>query len=116
MSEDTARKILKRARRIVVKVGSSTLTRNGKVRTRKFSDLSNQVATLVEDGRQVVLVSSGAIAVGSHRLSWTTPGRSIPAMQAAACTSNPVDAPATTSPASAPVYCAIRSPARRFSS
>ncbi|MFP6627735.1 MAG: glutamate 5-kinase [Myxococcota bacterium] len=84
MSEDTARKILKRARRIVVKVGSSTLTRNGKVRTRKFSDLSNQVATLVEDGRQVVLVSSGAIAVGSHRLSWTTPGRSIPAMQAAA--------------------------------
>ncbi|MEE2674054.1 MAG: glutamate 5-kinase [Myxococcota bacterium] len=84
MSQDSARKILKRAQRIVVKVGSSTLTRDGVVRPRKFTDLSNQIATLVEKGRQVVLVSSGAIAVGSHRLSWTKPGRSIPAMQAAA--------------------------------
>ena len=32
----------------------------------------------------MVLVSSGAIAVGSHRLQWTQPGKSIPAMQAAA--------------------------------
>jgi len=84
MSQDTAREILKRAQRIVVKVGSSTLTRNGAVRLRKFTDLSNQIATLVEGGRQVVLVSSGAIAVGSHRLSWTKPAKSIPAMQAAA--------------------------------
>ena len=37
-------------------------------------------------------------------------------MQAAACTSRPVDAPATTRPASAPVYRANRSPARRFNS
>ena len=83
-SRKAAQKILKQAQRIVVKVGSSTLTRNGELRPRKFTDLSNQITTLVEDGRQVVLVSSGAIAVGSHRLSWTKPGRSIPAMQAAA--------------------------------
>ena len=84
MSRNEAEKLLKRARRIVVKVGSSTLTRDGELRTRKFSDLSNQIAGLVEARRQVVLVSSGAIAVGSHRLAWTKPGRSIPAMQAAA--------------------------------
>lgn len=84
MSRNEAQKLLKKARRIVVKVGSSTLTRDGELRTRKFSDLSNQIAALVEARRQVVLVSSGAIAVGSRRLDWKKPGRSIPAMQAAA--------------------------------
>jgi glutamate 5-kinase len=38
----------------------------------------------VEQGRQVVLVSSGAIALGSHELGWSHPGRSIPEKQAAA--------------------------------
>ena len=81
---ETARRILESAQRIVVKVGSSTLTRNGDLRTRKFTDLSNQVADLVERGKQVVIVSSGAIAVGTRRLAWTKPAGSIPAMQAAA--------------------------------
>jgi glutamate 5-kinase len=81
---DVARKILAGAQRIVVKVGSSTLTRDGELRTRKFSDLARQVADLVESGRQVVIVSSGAIAVGSRQLEWTKPAKSIPAMQAAA--------------------------------
>jgi len=84
VSVDVAARILKNAQRIVVKVGSSTLTRDGELRTRKFSDLSNQVADLVESGKQVVIVSSGAIAVGSHKLRWTKPAASIPAMQAAA--------------------------------
>jgi hypothetical protein len=39
---------------------------------------------LVADGREVVLVSSGAIAVGSRRLGWSHPGHSIPEKQAAA--------------------------------
>jgi glutamate 5-kinase len=84
VSEQIATRILSRAQRIVVKVGSSTLTRDGALRARKFSDLSNQVAGLVAKGRQVVVVSSGAIAVGSRRLQWTQPGKTIPAMQAAA--------------------------------
>jgi glutamate 5-kinase len=79
-----ASKVLKKARRIVVKVGSSTLTRNGELRPRKFTDLAVQIAALIDQGRQVVLVSSGAIAVGSRRLKWTRPAKSIPAMQAAA--------------------------------
>jgi glutamate 5-kinase len=84
MSERSAKQVLTRARRIVVKVGSSTLTRDGAVRPRKFTELSRQVAQLVADGRQVVVVSSGAIAVGSHRLGWNRSARSIPEMQAAA--------------------------------
>jgi glutamate 5-kinase len=72
------------ARRIVVKVGSSILTRDGAVRPRVFGELIAQVAALADAGREVVIVSSGAIAMGSHRLGWTHPGRSIPEKQAAA--------------------------------
>jgi glutamate 5-kinase len=81
---DSVREIQRSAKRIVIKVGSSTLTRDGKLRPRKFSQLAAQISGLVHDARQVVLVSSGAIAVGSHRLGWSHPGRSIPEKQAAA--------------------------------
>jgi glutamate 5-kinase len=73
-----------RARRIVVKVGSSILTDAGRVRPQVFSQIARQVATLVREGRQVVVVTSGAIALGSRALGWDRPGRSIPEMQAAA--------------------------------
>jgi glutamate 5-kinase len=78
------RAVAQRAKRIVVKVGSSILTADGAVRPRIFTELIRQVASLVESGRKVVVVSSGAIAMGSHRLGWTHPGRSIPEKQAAA--------------------------------
>ncbi len=84
MSQEESRRILKSAQRIVVKVGSSTLTRDGALRPRKFTDLARQLSELVEAGKQVVLVSSGAIAAGVHRLGWAQRPRSIPAMQAAA--------------------------------
>jgi len=79
-----AREVQRQARRIVVKVGSSTLTREGQLRPRRFSDLAASVSALMTDGREVVLVSSGAIAIGSHRLGWSTPGHSVPEKQAAA--------------------------------
>ena len=78
------RSAARRARRIVVKVGSSILTAAGAVRPRVFTELIRQVADLTDQGRQVVVVSSGAIAMGSHRLGWSHPGRSIPEKQAAA--------------------------------
>jgi glutamate 5-kinase len=79
-----ARASLRRARRIVVKVGSGVLTRDGRVRTRVFGDLARQLSALCDQGREVVLVSSGAIAMGSRELGWSHPGRSIPEKQAAA--------------------------------
>ena len=74
----------RRARRIVVKIGSGFLTDDGQVRNAAFGQVARQVARLVADGREVVLVSSGAIAVGSRRLGWPHPGHSIPEKQAAA--------------------------------
>lgn len=72
------------ARRIVVKVGSSVLTSRDKVQGRAIARIAAQVATLVREGREVVLVSSGAIAMGAKRLGWGHPGRTIPEKQAAA--------------------------------
>ncbi len=78
------RALARKARRLVVKIGSSTLTDSSGLRSRVFSELARQVAGLREDGRQVVIVTSGAIAAGSHALGWTQPGRSMPEKQAAA--------------------------------
>jgi glutamate 5-kinase len=78
------RTVAQKAKRIVVKVGSSILTAAGAVRPRVFTELIRQVADISDAGRQVVIVSSGAIAMGSHRLGWNHPGHSIPEKQAAA--------------------------------
>lgn len=84
MKGQGARQVARRAQRIVVKVGSSILTDAGVLRSRVFGDLARQVCALRDDGREVVIVSSGAIAIGSRSLGWTHPGRSIPEKQAAA--------------------------------
>ncbi len=84
MSELDAWKIVPAAKRIVVKIGSSTLTRDGRLRPHKFSAIAKDVSQLIEKGRQVVVVSSGAIAVGAHRLGWKHAGESIREKQAAA--------------------------------
>jgi glutamate 5-kinase len=78
------RALARKARRLVVKLGSSTLTDASGLRERVFGELARQVASLRAEARQVVIVSSGAIAAGSRTLGWTRPGRSIPEKQAAA--------------------------------
>jgi glutamate 5-kinase len=78
------RKTVAQTGRIVVKVGSSVLTRDGVLRDRAFEDIASQIAALWEAKREVVLVSSGAIAIGSGELGWDIPRESIPEKQAAA--------------------------------
>jgi glutamate 5-kinase len=80
---------LDRCRRIVVKLGSSVLTENGAIRSRVFGEIARQVSALRDDDREVVIVSSGAIAMGSNVLGWSQPGNSIPEMQAAAAVGQP---------------------------
>ena len=84
MSSDRGRGVARSAKRLVVKIGSSVLTDRGRIRSRVFGEIARQVATLRDQGREVVIVSSGAIAMGSRELGWTHPGRSIPEKQAAA--------------------------------
>jgi len=84
MSAVDAWKSVPEAKRIVVKIGSSTLTRGGQLRPDKFTLLAQDVSRLIESGRQVIVVSSGAIAIGAHQLGWQHAGESIREKQAAA--------------------------------
>jgi len=74
-----------RARRIVVKVGSSLVTNRGQGLDRAaLARWAAQIARLRADGREVVLVSSGAIAEGMQRLGWTRRPHALHQLQAAA--------------------------------
>ena len=73
------------ARRVVIKVGSSTLTNvEGTIDRRYVSDLVGHVSELTAGGCQVVLVSSGAIAAGVERLGLAERPTDMPGLQAAA--------------------------------
>ena len=76
---------LRSARRIVVKVGSSLVTNEGRgVDPVAIGNWCRQLARLASEGREVVMVSSGAIAEGMHRLGWTTRPVQLHQLQAAA--------------------------------
>jgi glutamate 5-kinase len=73
---DTASKALAGARRLVVKVGSAILCGDGAgPRTDWLAALADDVAALRKDGREVVVVTSGAIALGRKRLKLEGPLR-----------------------------------------
>ncbi|MFO1291763.1 MAG: glutamate 5-kinase [Rubrivivax sp.] len=77
--------LLQAARRIVVKVGSSLVTDEGRgVDAAAIDNWSRQLAELARQGRELVMVSSGAIAEGMKRLGWTTRPRELHELQAAA--------------------------------
>jgi glutamate 5-kinase len=77
--------VLSSARRIVVKVGSSLVTNEGRgIDAQAIGNWSRQLAALAREGRELVMVSSGAIAEGMQRLGWTTRPTELPELQAAA--------------------------------
>ena len=81
----SATAIFAKAKRIVVKVGSSLVTNEGKgLDDAAIAAWCAQLAALVQDGREVIMVSSGAIAEGMKRLGWATRPKEIHALQAAA--------------------------------
>lgn len=71
--------------RIVIKIGSSSLTSiNGEVSRRKLEKLVEEVVRLKEDGHDILLVSSGAVAAGYRKLGCLTRPEALPEKQAAA--------------------------------
>ena len=77
--------VLQDARRIVVKVGSSLVTNEGRgLDEAAIGQWCRQLAALRRDSREVVMVSSGAIAEGMKRLGWSTRPHEIHELQAAA--------------------------------
>ena len=74
-----------KARRWVIKIGSSLLTDNGRgLDHAAISAWVDQMTALRRQGSEVVLVSSGAVAEGMNRLGWTQRPHQLVAQQAAA--------------------------------
>ncbi|OYU44037.1 MAG: glutamate 5-kinase [Burkholderiales bacterium PBB4] len=77
--------VLQNAKRIVVKVGSSLVTNDGRgLDENAIGEWCRQLAVLIQDGREVIMVSSGAIAEGMKRLGWSVRPTAIQELQAAA--------------------------------
>jgi glutamate 5-kinase len=77
--------LLRAARRIVVKVGSSLVTNEGRgLDEGAIGEWCRQLALLAQDGREVIMVSSGAIAEGMKRLGWASRPHELHELQAAA--------------------------------
>ena len=73
------------AKRLVIKVGSALVTNNGEgLDTAAIQEWARQIAMLRARGREVLLVSSGAIACGMQRLGWAKRPKSVHELQAAA--------------------------------
>ena len=77
--------ILRDARRIVVKVGSSLVTNEGRgLDEQAIGEWCRQLSALVREGRELIMVSSGAIAEGMKRLGWQQRPKALNELQAAA--------------------------------
>ena len=73
------------AKRLVIKVGSALVTNNGEgLDLNAIGEWARQIAELRHNKKEVVLVSSGAIACGMKRLGWKSRPRAVHELQACA--------------------------------
>jgi glutamate 5-kinase len=85
MTHNPPSTVLRDAKRVVVKVGSSLVTNEGRgLDEAAIGEWCRQMAQLVRAGTEIIMVSSGAIAEGMKRLGWTTRPSAIHELQAAA--------------------------------
>jgi glutamate 5-kinase len=85
MAQEQEISALRDARRVVIKVGSSLVTNDGRgLDEAAIGEWCRQMAVLVHQGREVIMVSSGAIAEGMKRLGWAKRPHEIHELQAAA--------------------------------
>ncbi|MDO5357600.1 MAG: glutamate 5-kinase [Conchiformibius sp.] len=76
---------LQHAKRLIVKVGSSLVTAEGRgIDQHALNAWAAQIAAIAAAGKEVVLVSSGAVAEGMKRLGWTARPTALNQLQAAA--------------------------------
>ena len=79
------KKYVQKSKRWIVKIGSALLTQDGKgLDYVAISDWAEQIARLRQQGIELILVSSGAVAEGMCRMGWTKRPSSLPELQAAA--------------------------------
>ena len=64
-------------KRIVIKVGTNTLSQGNMIDKAYVKKMVDQIYTLIENGKKVVIVTSGAIGMGAGRLGWNKQVKSI---------------------------------------
>lgn len=85
LKNEVSREALKKAKRIVIKVGTSTITyTNGKRNFSQIDRLAREISDLQNQGKEMILVTSGAVAVGVDRMGLPGKPKTIPGKQAAA--------------------------------
>ena len=85
LNNEASREALKKAKRIVIKVGTSTITyANGKRNFSQIDRLAREISDLQNQGKEMILVTSGAVAVGVDRMGVPGKPKTIPGKQAAA--------------------------------
>jgi glutamate 5-kinase len=88
-AQDLPRKALESAKRIVVKIGSRSIVQGDQPGQGRFQNIADQIVELHRLGRTVILVSSGAVALGCQKLGLTTRPKLIAELQAAAAIGQP---------------------------
>lgn len=78
------------SKRIVIKLGTSTLSNDGGINSDYIQTLARQVAEVKQAGRQVLIVSSGAIGMGAKQLNLKGPVTDMKLRQACAATGQPL--------------------------
>ncbi|MYG00423.1 glutamate 5-kinase [Candidatus Poribacteria bacterium] len=78
------RESLSNVKRIVVKIGSSTISDDLRINEAALDGLVHDLATVKQQGVEVILVTSGAIAAGLPHLGLNTRPKTLPGLQAAA--------------------------------
>jgi len=76
---------INRVNRVVIKIGTSTITENGKISLKKISLIAEDIFSIIEKGYRVVLITSGAISAGKDVVNFNKEKNlSIPERQALA--------------------------------
>src|SRR3989338_4245749 len=84
LQREYKKQILKRARRVVVKIGSQILSSSQGIEEGRIKELVRDLAALQDQGKELVVVSSGAVAAGMTRLGVRHRPRTVPQKQALA--------------------------------
>ena len=78
------KELLGDVRRVVVKIGTTSLIKDGAVSKDFMDSVADQVSRLREEGRQVLIVTSGAIGIGLKAMGVKPKPKEMPIRQAAA--------------------------------
>ena len=79
-----------KVKRVVVKIGTNTLSKGGRVDTAYVGRIAKQICGLIRSGREVVIVTSGAIGMGAGRLGLTGRVKETKMRQACAAIGQPL--------------------------